>query len=98
MTVTGTENRKHAVRVRTCAGCGRKKDKAELLRIVRTPEGTVFPDPAGCRDGRGAYLCRDHSCLEKAKKRKSLERTLKTAIPEETFEALREVMKTYGAE
>ena len=85
-------------RVRTCAGCGRKQDKAAMLRIVRTPERKVVPDPDGKLDGRGAYLCRDLRCLEKARKRKSLERTLRTPVPGEVFEALYGVMEAYGTE
>ena len=88
----------HGARVRTCAGCGRKCDKAELLRIVRTPEGEVLPDLTGRRNGRGAYLCFDAACVERAKKRRGLERTLRTNIPKEFFEGLHEVTERHGTE
>ena len=84
--------------MRTCAGCGSKRDKAELLRIVRTPGGEVLPDLSGRRDGRGAYLCFDSACVERARKRRGLERTLRTVIPKEFFETLCEVTGRHGTE
>lgn len=93
---TGKE--KHGARVRTCAGCGRKRDKSEMLRIVRTPEGEVLPDTAGKRAGRGAYLCFDTACLGRAQKRRSIERTLRTSFPKELFERLRGVIEDNGTE
>ena len=98
--MTGTKKKREdrGARVRTCAGCGAKQDKAGLLRIVRTPEGCVLPDPEGKRDGRGVYLCRRMSCLERAQKRKSLERSLGMSVPKEVYEALREGMEDHGTE
>ena len=95
---TGSGKKDHGARVRTCAGCGSKRDKGEMLRIVRTPEGKVLPDLSGKRDGRGAYLCFETGCAERARKRKSLERTLRTAVPKDFFETLREVITNHGAE
>lgn len=45
--------------VRTCIGCKEAKDKRELIRIVRTPEGEILVDPTGKKSGRGAYICRN---------------------------------------
>ena len=73
---------------RTCCGCREKKEKEELFRIVKKKDGTVSFDPLKKSDGRGAYLCRKRECLSLAKKKKALERTLKTRIPEEVYEAL----------
>ena len=67
-----------------------------MLRIVRTPEGGILPDPEGKREGRGAYLCRETACLLKAQKRKSLDRTLKAAVPGHVFEELRGVTDSHG--
>ena len=69
-----------------------------MLRIVRTPEGTVLPDPEGKRDGRGAYVCLKTDCLLKAQKRKSFERSLKAAVPVHVFDELREVIESHGTE
>ncbi|MAT97486.1 MAG: hypothetical protein CL608_10125 [Anaerolineaceae bacterium] len=50
---------------RTCFVCREKRDKRQLTRLVRTPEGTVLVDPSGKQNGRGAYLCDQISCWEK---------------------------------
>jgi predicted RNA-binding protein YlxR (DUF448 family) len=47
---------KHVPR-RTCVACRETDAKRQLIRLVRTPEGTVEVDPTGKRNGRGAYLC-----------------------------------------
>ena len=69
-------------------GCGEKKPKKELLRVVRTPEGEILIDVKGKLSGRGVYICPKLGCLEKAKKAKRFERSLETAIPDEVYEAL----------
>lgn len=78
---------------RTCIGCGMKKDKKELVRIVRTPEGTLQLDLTGRMNGRGAYVCRDTACLDKALKRKALQRSLKEEISEDVILKLKEEFK-----
>ena len=73
---------------RTCLGCRTSKDKNELIRIVRSPEGTVSCDLTGKANGRGAYICPDSACLAKAVKSRALSRALKTEIPEEVISRL----------
>lgn len=73
---------------RTCLGCRTSKDKNELIRIVRSPEGTVSCDLTGKANGRGAYICPDSACLVKAVKSRALSRALKTEIPEEVISRL----------
>ena len=68
------------VPLRTCIGCGETRPKRELLRVVRTLEGTLEFDPTGKRSGRGAYVCPESGCLEKAVKAKNLERALKHPV------------------
>ncbi len=75
---------------RVCVGCREQFDKKDLVRVVRTPEGLITIDLKGKQNGRGAYLCRNRECLEKAIRNKGLERTLKVNIPEETIERLKE--------
>ncbi|MGE5542468.1 MAG: RNase P modulator RnpM [Bacillota bacterium] len=74
---------------RTCVGCLEVKGKKELVRVVRTPEGIVEVDPTGKRAGRGAYLCPDTSCLEKAVKGKRLEKALGVEIGGDVLERVR---------
>lgn len=59
------KHRKH-VPLRMCIVCQQKWPKRQLIRIVRTPEGTVEVDPGGKRSGRGAYLCSSHGCWQTA--------------------------------
>ena len=66
--------------LRTCIGCQEQKDKRELMRIVRTPEGKVEMDPSGKKAGRGTYICKKRSCLEAAAKGKRFERSLKHPV------------------
>jgi predicted RNA-binding protein YlxR (DUF448 family) len=77
------------VPTRICVGCQQPKTKKELIRIVLTPEGTVEVDKTGKKNGRGAYLCPSAECLEKACKEHRLERSLKTKVSAEIYEALK---------
>lgn len=75
---------------RTCMGCQAKKEKRELVRIVRSPEGEISVDMTGKKPGRGAYICPNLECLNKVVKSKRLERSLETAISQEVYESLKE--------
>lgn len=78
------------VPMRTCIGCRQSKNKKELIRVVRDKEGNVFVDLTGKMNGRGAYICADVNCFEKAIKSKGLEKTLKISkLEEEVVEALK---------
>ncbi len=78
--------------LRQCAGCREMKAKSELVRVVRTKEGLVFLDHSGRVNGRGAYICREKGCLEKAFRSKGLERALHAPVPQEVYEALQKEM------
>ena len=79
---------------RKCIGCGEVKDKKELIRIVRTPEGEMELDRTGRKNGRGAYICDSSVCLEKARKSKGLDRSFKMSIPAEVYDKLNEEIKS----
>ncbi len=74
---------------RMCIACRSHDAKRGLHRIVRTPEGQVEPDPTGRRNGRGAYLCGQAACWEKALASGMLARALNVDIDIETMHALR---------
>lgn len=76
--------------LRMCTGCMEMKPKKELIRVVKSPEGEVSVDLTGKRSGRGAYVCKNEECLEKAFKAKRLSRNLDTQISEEVYNRLRE--------
>jgi predicted RNA-binding protein YlxR (DUF448 family) len=63
-----------------CVGCQEMKAKKQLIRLVRTPEDGIVVDPTGKRAGRGAYICPEPACVQKAKKGKKLERAFKSPI------------------
>jgi predicted RNA-binding protein YlxR (DUF448 family) len=68
---------------RKCVGCGKMKDKKELLRVVRVKEDDYQIDETGRLNGRGAYLCINSDCYEVAIKKKGFERSFKQEIPKE---------------
>jgi hypothetical protein len=78
--------------MRMCVGCREMKEKKELIRVVRSPEGEVSLDPGGKKSGRGAYVCANADCLKRAIKQKQLERQLDVTLPAETLEALTAAM------
>lgn len=79
--------------MRQCVGCQEMKNKKEMIRIIRTNEQEFLLDATGKKNGRGAYICPDPECLQKAVKNKGLERSFKQAIPKEVYEALEEEME-----
>jgi predicted RNA-binding protein YlxR (DUF448 family) len=76
--------------MRMCSGCGESKPKAELVRVVRSPQGEIGIDLTGKKPGRGAYLCRCAECLKKARKSKRIDRSLETSISAAVYDALEE--------
>ena len=74
--------------MRMCVGCREMKEKKELIRVVRSPEGDVSLDPTGKKSGRGAYVCRNTECLKRAIKQRQLERQLEVTLTEEVSAAL----------
>ncbi len=77
---------------RTCMGCNEKKDKKDLIRIVKNKENQISIDRTGKQEGRGAYLCDNIQCLEKVVKSKRLEKILDCKIEEQIYENLRGVI------
>ena len=74
--------------MRQCMGCRERRAKRELIRVVRTTEGSVTLDFSGKLNGRGAYICHDPECLKKAQRSKALERSLETPIPQDVYDRL----------
>ncbi len=88
MSNQGQPLRQKKIPMRQCLGCSEHKPKAELLRVVLSPDGAISLDFTGKKSGRGAYICRNVKCLEKAKKSRRLERNLDHEIPEEVYAEL----------
>jgi predicted RNA-binding protein YlxR (DUF448 family) len=83
------------VPLRRCIACLEMKAKKELIRVVKSPEGEIFLDETGRKNGRGAYLCKNLSCFRKAQKSRALNREFKTEIPNELYQLLEEQLEEY---
>jgi len=79
--------------MRMCAVTRERFEKKELVRLVRTPEQEIKIDLSGKLNGKGAYLKKDISIIEKAQKTKVLDRLLETSIPDEIYEELKKLVK-----
>lgn len=81
--------------MRKCIGCGESKGKRELARIVKNAAGDIYTDTTGKADGRGAYVCKNKACVEKAFNNKGLERAFKTKIPLDVIEKLKKEFEIF---
>ncbi len=72
--------------MRMCLGCGEMKQKKELIRVVKSKEGEISLDLTGKKSGRGAYICKDLKCLQKARKSRKLERSFSCQISDEIYD------------
>lgn len=79
--------------MRRCVATGEQYPKKELLRIVRTPEGELKVDPTGRMNGHGAYIRKDESVIDIARKNRALNRALSVEIPDSFYEEIRKAMK-----
>lgn len=77
---------------RKCIGCGESKPKKDLLRIVKDKEGVISIDLTGKRNGRGAYICSNEQCLDKAVKSNRLAKSFEIEIDKKIYEDLRDVI------
>ena len=78
---------------RQCMGCRERKNKRDMIRVVRTTEGTAALDFSGKMNGRGAYVCPNMECLKKCRKTRALERCLEISIPDEVYDRLEKEME-----
>lgn len=73
---------------RQCIGCGEMKNKKEMMRVIKDANGDISLDVTGKKNGRGAYVCFNKECLNKAIKSKGLERSFKMSIDPSIYECL----------
>ncbi|NCC86782.1 MAG: YlxR family protein [Clostridia bacterium] len=78
------------VSLRRCNGCMEMKPKKELVRVVKNKEGEISLDLTGKKAGRGAYVCKNLECMEKARKSRRFEREFACKIPSEIFDVIEE--------
>ena len=78
---------------RTCVITKEKYPKKDLLRVVRDKEGNITVDETGKENGRGAYLKKDSTVIEKARKTKALEKILEVTIPDSIYDEMLNIIK-----
>lgn len=83
------------VPMRKCIGCNESKQKKELVRIVRSPDGDISLDLTGKKSGRGAYICNNPECLKKVKKSKRLERIFETQVPDRVYDEAERMLSNH---
>ncbi|MCX7923892.1 MAG: YlxR family protein [Clostridia bacterium] len=84
--------------MRMCLGCQEMKSKKELIRIVKSKENDISVDFVGKKPGRGAYICKSVTCLEKAKKGRRLEKAFSSPISEEIYGTLKQQLEESNGE
>ncbi len=82
--------------LRICLGCNEAFSKKELIRVVKSPEGEVSLDLTGKKSGRGAYICRNIECFNKARKSRKFEKSFKCKIDEEVYNAMEKELLENG--
>ena len=82
------EAKKRKMPERQCLGCNEHKPKAELLRVVKSPDGEISLDFTGKKSGRGAYICRSLKCLKKARKSRRIDKSLDCTVPDDVYDRM----------
>lgn len=82
--------------LRKCTGCCEMKDKRTMIRVVKSSDDQFSLDFTGKKPGRGAYICRNIACLDKAESNKGLEKSFKMSINKEIYKLLREEFESNG--
>lgn len=74
--------------LRMCVVCREMRDKSDLIRVVKTPDGEILVDDSQKQDGRGAYICKNKECLEKLNKNKAFNRAFKMPVEDTIYQRL----------
>lgn len=74
--------------LRMCVVCREMRDKSDLVRVVKTPDGEILVDDSQKQDGRGAYICKNKECLEKLNKNKAFNRAFKMPVEDTIYQSL----------
>lgn len=75
--------------MRMCIGCKESRPKIELIRIVKNKDGEIFIDFTGRKNGRGAYICKNVTCLDNMQKSNRLEKAFEMKIDSAIYDNLR---------
>ncbi len=83
---------------RMCVSCRERRNKKDLLRVVLSEDGNIIYDPTGKAPGRGAYLCRQQSCIMTELKAHRLSKGLKQSLTDDQLKALADEILALCAE
>ena len=81
------------VPMRMCIGCRTMKPKRELVRLVRDAQEQISVDFTGKLAGRGAYICRDAACVDKAIKIRAVQHALGHNLTPEQELSIKEALQ-----
>jgi uncharacterized protein len=81
------------VPLRKCIGCQEMKPKRELLRIVKSVDNVIHIDESGKMPGRGAYVCREMKCYQKALKGKRIQKAFQAPVSNSLYEEIKKCME-----
>ncbi len=79
--------------LRMCMVCRERKEKDELIRVVKKSSGEIALDKCGKADGRGAYVCKSAKCVNEVERRRCLERTFSCKIEKSVYEEIVSLME-----
>ncbi len=92
------QQRQKKIPTRMCLGCSQMKPKREMIRVVKPKEGEISIDPTGKKSGRGAYICKDVECFNKARKAHRFEKAFSCTISEQVYDEMERELKNGSAE
>lgn len=82
--------------LRTCIVCKQLLPKKDMLRLVKTKDGTVAIDYTNKANGRGAYICNNENCITACVSKRLLNKTFKMALSEEIYNKILEDYERKG--
>jgi predicted RNA-binding protein YlxR (DUF448 family) len=88
--------KKRKIPLRMCIGCREMKPKRDMVRVVKNQSGEVNVDTTSKMPGRGAYLCDNPACLDKAVKAKMLNKALEANVEDAVIEQLKRALERHG--
>jgi uncharacterized protein len=87
-----TTKKKSSFPIRRCLVTGEQLPKTTLLRIVLTPLGQLMIDPSGKQNGRGAYIKKDVTLIERLKKGQFLRKQFAVEVSEDFYVRLKKAL------
>ena len=78
------------VPMRRCVACMESKEKDQLIRVALL-DGKLVVDKDFNLQARGAYVCKNKACIEKALNKGGFSRSFRTKVSTETINELKDL-------